>query len=87
MKISKKLLGIFLAALMVVSFIGSSSAQAADKTFSEIKAEMGALYGENKRITDGNYDKSLAVKCVNGTYVGKKNDGVIARSEERRVGK
>ena len=87
MKISKKLLGIFLAALMVVSFIGSSSAQAADKTFSEIKAEMGALYGENKRITDGNYDKSLAVKCINGTFVGKKNDGVIAYKGIPFVGK
>ncbi len=87
MKTSQKLLGIFLAALMGVSFIGSSSAQAADKTFSEIKAEMGALYGENKRITDGNYDKSLAVKCVNGTFVGKKNDGVIAYKGIPFVGK
>ena len=25
---------------------------------------------ENKRITDDNYDKSLAVRCVNGTFVG-----------------
>ena len=31
----------------------------------------------NKKITDGNYDKSLAVKCVNGTFVGKKTDNVI----------
>ena len=37
-----------------------------------------ALYGENKRITDGNYDKTLAVKCVNGTFVGKKTDGIAA---------
>ena len=29
-------------------------------------------YGENKKITDGNYDKSLAVKCINGTFVGKR---------------
>ena len=28
--------------------------------------------GMNKKITDGNYDKSLAVKCINGTFVGKK---------------
>ena len=34
---------------------------------------MRALYGENKKITDGNYDKSLAVKCINGTFVGKKD--------------
>ena len=24
---------------------------------------------QNRRITDGNYDKSIAVKCVNGTFV------------------
>ena len=40
------------------------------------------MYGENKRITDGNYDKSLAVKCINGTYVGKKTDE-RDHSEER----
>ena len=38
----------------------------------EVSARMQALYGENKTITDGNYDKSLAVKCINGTFVGKK---------------
>ena len=31
----------------------------------------------NKKITDGKYDKSLAVKCINGTFVGKKADNVI----------
>ncbi len=29
------------------------------------------------RITDGNYDKALAVKCANGTFVGKKTDELI----------
>ncbi len=38
----------------------------------EIKEELRSQYGENKKITDGNYDKSLAVKCINGTFVGKK---------------
>ena len=33
--------------------------------------------GMNKKITDGNYDKSLAVKCINGTFVGKKTENVI----------
>lgn len=37
-----------------------------------------ARCGENQQITDGNYDKTLAVKCVNGTFVGKKTDNVIA---------
>jgi len=36
------------------------------------------LYGENKKITDGNYDHSLAVKCINGTFVGRKTENVIA---------
>ena len=39
---------------------------------------MKALYGENKQITDSNYDHSLAVKCINGTFVGKRTDGVVA---------
>ena len=33
--------------------------------------------GVNKPITDGHYDQSLAVKCVNGTFVGKKSENVI----------
>ena len=30
------------------------------------------------KITDGNYDQSLAVKCINGTFVGKKEENVIS---------
>lgn len=41
------------------------------------KARMAALYGENKPITNDDYDKSLAVKCVNGTFVGRKTDDNI----------
>ena len=40
----------------------------------QARARMHALYGENHRITDGKYDRSLAVKCINGTFVGKKTD-------------
>jgi para-nitrobenzyl esterase len=47
-------------------------------SLSEATARMKALYGENKKITDGNYDKSLAVKSVNGTFVGKKTQNIIA---------
>ena len=36
------------------------------------------MYTENKLITGSNYDKSLAVKCINGTFVGKKTENVIA---------
>jgi para-nitrobenzyl esterase len=45
---------------------------------SEIEDQLIPKYIENQKITNGNYDKSLAVKCVNGTFVGKKKDNVIA---------
>ena len=47
-------------------------------SLAEERAQLQALYGENRKITDGNYDKSLAVKCINGTFVGRKTDNVIA---------
>ncbi len=50
-------------------------------------ARIQALYGENKKITDGDYDKSLAVKCINGTFVGKKSKDVIAYRGIPYVGK
>ena len=53
----------------------------------EARAFMRALYGENQKITDGNYDQSLAVKCINGTFVGKKKDNVIAYKGIPFVGK
>ena len=36
------------------------------------------LYGENGRIVGDDYDKALAVKCVNGTFVGTMTDGIVA---------
>ena len=93
MKSSKKAFSLFSAALIAFSFaadlcaFGYGAAAEAAKTLSETKEEMRAKYGENKRIADGNYDKSLAVKCVNGTFVGKKNDGVIAYKGIPFVGK
>ena len=73
MKISQKVIIILLTAFTVSSFVAFSNipAEASDQALIENRATMMALYGENKRITDGNYDKSLAVKCVNGTFVGK----------------
>jgi para-nitrobenzyl esterase len=46
--------------------------------YDKARERMQALYGENKQITDGNYDQSLAVKCINGTFVGQKTDNVIS---------
>lgn len=33
---------------------------------------------ENGKITDGHYDKSLAVKCINGTFVGRKEEKYLS---------
>ena len=41
----------------------------------------------NKPITDGNYDQSLAVKCINGTFVGKKSENIISYKGIPFVGK
>lgn len=43
-----------------------------------LKTTMQARYGENRPITGDDYDKALAVKCVNGTFVGTRTDDVIA---------
>ena len=43
-----------------------------DANIEEARERMYALYGENHRITDGKYDKSLAVRCINGTFVGRR---------------
>ena len=48
------------------------------RALNEAKKKVHANYGENKRITDGNYDKTLAVKCINGTFVGRKTENVVA---------
>lgn len=53
----------------------------------EEKIALRAQYGENKRITTGDYDRSLAVKCINGTFVGKKTDNIIAYRGIPFVGK
>ena len=53
----------------------------------DVKALLRAQYGENHKITDGNYDKSLAVKCVNGTFVGKRTENIIAYRGIPFVGK
>ena len=44
----------------------------------EARKQLRALYGENKRITDGHYDPSLAVKCINGIFVGRREENVIS---------
>ena len=79
---SARLLALTVALLLAVFSFGGALAAEQGGMLSgadEAKAQMEALYGENHAITDGNYDAALAVKCVNGTFVGKKTDeNVIA---------
>lgn len=63
-----------------------SAGESGDET-AEHKKIVRSWYGENKAITDGNYDTSLAVKCVNGTFVGKKVDNTIVFRGIPYVGK
>ena len=44
----------------------------------EIQEKVELQQGENRRILDGHYDQSLAVRCVNGTFVGRKTENIIA---------
>ena len=54
----------------------------------EIREMLHSMYGgKNKQITDGNYDKSLAVKCINGTFVGRKTDNIAVFRGIPYVGK
>lgn len=47
-------------------------------SINEIKNLMQSLYGENKEITDNNYDKSLSITCNNGIFLGKEEGNVIS---------
>ncbi len=42
------------------------------------KEAIRARYGKNRQITDGDYDRALAVKCVNGTFVGRRQENIIS---------
>ncbi|MBQ9661306.1 MAG: carboxylesterase/lipase family protein [Bacteroidales bacterium] len=41
-------------------------------------SELMPKYGENRAITGGQYDKFLAVKCINGTFVGQRKENVLS---------
>ena len=80
----KKYLWMMAAILVCATSVLTSCSDTTDNPvtendpLAEKRAQLQALYGENKKITDGNYDKSLAVKCINGTFVGKRSGGIVA---------
>ncbi len=45
---------------------------------SELENQLIPKYGKNRQITDSNYDPALAVRCINGTFVGKKAENIIS---------
>ncbi len=49
-----------------------------EKMLEGAEQKVRACCGENKQITGDDYDKSLAVKCVNGTFVGRKDGNIIS---------
>ena len=54
----------------------------------EIREKLKEMYGgENKPITDGSYDQSLAVKCINGTFVGRQTENITVFRGIPYVGK
>ena len=62
----------------IKDLMAPSMTEEKQKALNDAKEKIRARYGENKKITDDTYDKSLAVKCVNGTFVGRKTENVIA---------
>lgn len=50
---------------------------ACSNTFGEEEVDMKERYGENREIT-GSYDSNLAMKTMNGTFVGKEENGVVS---------
>ena len=65
---------------LVAATTGCKSGKAVKETneSDDMTENNSTQYIENKKIADDNYDKSLAVKCINGTFVGKKTENVIA---------
>ena len=62
----------------IKDLMAPSMTEEKQKALNDAKEKIRARYGENKKITDDTYDKSLAVKCVNGTFVGRRTENVIA---------
>jgi para-nitrobenzyl esterase len=78
---------LFCGAAIILTACKGGKTTSETSEIDEYKEMIRSLYGENRTITDGNYDQSLAVKCINGTFVGKETDGVIAFRGIPYVGK
>ena len=75
----KRILAVLLTLCLCVALLaGCANYNTGEVTnIDEVAKEMQALYGEN-RVLKGSYDKSLAVTCNNGTFVGSEKNGVLS---------
>ena len=71
----KRLINCIIYMMLIVCLVGCDRKDAAE--VSDAKAYMESIYGENEEIT-GTYDRTMAVKCYNGTFVGKSENNVIS---------
>ena len=46
------------------------------ETLESERGQMKMIQGENRKISDNAYDRKLAVKCDNGTFVGQEKNGI-----------
>ncbi len=69
--------------LLILCMIGATlffywrNTRASKKLLEAARIQMQKIQGENQKIT-GAYDRDLAVRCDNGTFVGQKLNGVYA---------
>ena len=76
-KIPWKILACFIILLVVVeAVIAYVDLKNVGEMSNDMREKIQATYGENRKIEGADYDSSLAVTCHNGTYVGKKENGV-----------
>lgn len=72
------ILGWFLALAAVILGVVFVESYRSKEEYDILRSEMASRYGENHEIEGSDYDAELAVKCSNGTFVGKETDGVRA---------
>ena len=66
--------------------MGEIYSEMMNEAMDQAQKELRALYGENKKINGDDYDKDLAVKCINAYFMIRKEleKKLLKNNEERR---
>ena len=75
------ILGVFLAVILITAaalLVLSASDKEKEAEMAQLRKDIMSTYGENRAVTDGSYDGTLAVRCENGIFVGREEDQVRA---------